>query len=136
MTRLDALREGIRGELGECFSEARLGRIVQFVLNWSSQDHEPHIGSVKSTTLALNGCKAAWPVINRLIAAEYNVETWGLKGRLAAIDAALSSAEPEGVARSRDTIKIQDPIHPSDYTQAQKEIQSRTLRDLPTGEEQ
>lgn len=39
---------------------------------------------------AMNALKAVRPVIAGLISAEYNVETWGLKGRMAAIDAAMT----------------------------------------------
>ena len=40
----------------------------------------------------MNGLVAAKPIIERLIASEHNIETWGLKQRLAAIDAALEGS--------------------------------------------
>lgn len=42
--------------------------------------------------LALNGCKAAWPIVYSCISKEHNIETWGLRGRLAALDAALAQS--------------------------------------------
>ena len=40
----------------------------------------------------LSALKAQRPIIVALIDAGYNVETWGLAGRLAALDAALSKS--------------------------------------------
>lgn len=48
--------------------------------------------------LALNGCKAASPILQQLIQRQYNVETWGLIGRLKAVEAAIKSSEVQSIS--------------------------------------
>lgn len=60
-----------------------------------------HSRAVDRVRALANALKATRPIVEGLIAAEYNIESWGLKQRLAAIDAALDG-RPATASGARD----------------------------------
>lgn len=91
----EAELERLRGELEELRAKYE-GLEPSEIINGYKNLAESSLARARADAIGLRKAAiACQPVIKALIDAEYNVETWGLHGRLKALDAALSSRPVE-----------------------------------------